>query len=511
MVKIFASKDFLVMVNNKICIIGSGAAAYFSVRHLIENIGIHHSQIDIITTGSIESAEKLYENQELNAFTSDKKMTGIIPEKLLFGSDKIYSHHQYIKLDTHFLKYNPKVTSHFGGLTHVWGANLSLLSDSDLNASAELIPLTRYDEGLYADFHASGHTTNGRSSRTAKLIYRSNFSNDVGFNNKITNLQKVNLDDDFKISFSNLALNISAGVSGCVYCGECLFGCKKGSIWSSAEAFKKLRKKYTINIIEKSRVAKIVKHAEKVNVNYIRDGEKHTSSYSRVFLGPGVLDTLDILANSDMLPKTTNLHDSTKYYTIFFTIKKSDPEFEKNNITLSELTYQYNTPYGTIHSQIYPSTMILDDLLKKTRVPHWARKIICTHFKFGMVYLPEGYSDRASIRKSKEKYAISNFNSTFKLKLQRLIYLVMHYFKSLVRFIPLQYIKIPFYYRAPLLNSQHFGNVRDENNVHINDFLPDNIQSIDSAALRYITGIPTTLLIAANAKCVIDRVFNNEK
>jgi hypothetical protein len=212
-----------------------------------------------------------------------------------------------------------------------------------------------------------------------------------------------------------------------------------------------------------------------------------------------------------MLPNTTRLHDSTKYYTIFFTIKKSDPEFEKNNITLSELTYQYSSPYGTIHSQIYPSAIILDNLLKKTRVPHWARKIICSHFKLGMVYLPEGYSDRASIRKSKEKYVISNFNSTLNLKIQRLMYLGMHYFKSLVRFIPLQYIKIPFYYRAPLLNSQHFGNVRDENNVHINDFLPDNIQSIDSAALRYITGIPTTLLIAANAKCVIDRVFNNEK
>lgn len=511
MAKIFVSKDFLEMANNKICIIGSGAAAYFSVKHLIEKIGIHHSQIDVITSGSYKLAEKLYENPELNEFNSLKKMTGIIPEKLLFGSDKIYSHHQYIRLETHFLKYKPKVTSHFGGLTHVWGANLSLLSDSDLNASAELIPLTKYDEGLYNDFHASGYTINGRSSKTAKLIYRSNYSNSVSFNNKITNLQKVNLDDDFKISFSNLALDVSEGVSGCIYCGECLFGCKKRSIWSSAQAFKELRKKYTINIIEKSRVVKIVKNSEKVNVHYIRDGKKHTSAYSKVFLGPGVLDTLDILANSDMLPETTSLHDSTKYYTIFFTIKKSDPEFEKNNITLSELTYQYNTPYGTIHSQIYPSTMILDNLLKKTRLPHWARKIICKHFKFGMVYLPEGYSDRASISKSKEKFVISNFNSTLALKFQRLMILGMHYFKSLVRFIPLQYIKIPFYYRAPLLNSQHFGNVRDENNLHINDFLPNNIKSIDSAALKYITGIPTTLLIAANAKCVIDRVFNDEK
>jgi len=499
------------MTNNKICIIGSGAAAYFSAKHLIEKIGVHHSQIDIITTGSHESAEKLYENPGLNEFTSDKKMTGAIPEKLLFGSDKIYSHHQYIKLDTQFLKYKPKATSYFGGLTHVWGANLSLLSFSDLNASEELIPLTKYDESLYADFYASGQKTNGRPSRTAKLIYRSNYSNNVSFNNKITILQKINLDDDFKISFSNLALNISAGVSGCIYCGECLIGCKKRSIWSSAQAFYELRKKYPINLIENSRVVKIVKHVDRVNINYIRDGEQYSSSYSRAFLGPGVLDTLDILANSDMLPKSTRLHDSKKYFTIFFTIKKSDPEFERNNITLSELTYQYNTPYGTIHSQIYPSTLILDNLLKKSRVPNWARKIISTHFKFGMVYLPQGYSDRASITNSKEKYAISNLNSTLSLKFQRLIRLGMHYFKSLVRFIPLQYIKIPFYYKAPLLNSQHFGNVRDENNIHINDFLPDTIQTIDSSALRYITGMPTTLLIAANAKCVIDRVFNNEK
>ncbi len=498
-------------MKNKICIVGSGAASYFSVKHLIEEKGIHHSQIDIITTGSLLSSENLYKSSKLGVFNPGKKMTGIIPEKLLFGSDDIYTHSKYIKLNTQALKYEPKVSNHFGGLTHVWGANISLLSISDLKASFELKPLSKYDESLYADFHASGSVTNGRFSFAAILIDRLKHSNDVSFNSKVIKLQKSNFKYDFRISFSNLALNVSSGKGGCIYCGECLFGCQNKSIWSASEAFRKLIDKYALNIIEDSRVVKIENHNGKVNINYIKGDKKYTSIYSKVFLGPGVLDTLDILANSKMLPNETRLHDSTKYYTIFFTLKKSSPEFEEKNISLSELTYQFDTPRGTIHSQIYPSTMILSDLLKKTRIPKWIQKIICVHFKFGMVYLPEGYSDRASVSKNKKSYIIEDLNSTLSLKLNRLVILLRHYFKSSVNFLPLKYIKIPFYYRSPLLNSQHFGNVRDKDNIHINDFLPDNIKIIDSAALRYITGIPTTLLIAANAKCIIDEVFNNEK
>jgi hypothetical protein len=121
-----------------------------------------------------------------------------------------------------------------------------------------------------------------------------------------------------------------------------------------------------------------------------------------------LLDTVDILANSGLLPNKAEIHDSAKYYTLFFTFKKSELEYESKDISLSSLTYQYATQYGTIHSQIYPSSKILSDIISNFQLPIFVKRFLVAHFKIGMVYLPEGLSDSVFIEKKEESHCIGN-------------------------------------------------------------------------------------------------------
>ena len=502
--------DYLIMTSNKLCIIGSGAASYFAYKHLIEIIGVKSSDIDIITTGSVESANALYSPSLPNHSLTAKKMVGVIPDKLLFGSDTIYRRDRFIRLDTKGLSYIPKSTQFFGGLTHVWGANLSLLSEADLKVSSDLLALTKYDAGLFAEFNASGRVVNGRSSDQAILVDREKYINDDRIHKIITDFKHESRYGKFKIAYSNLAINVSTQENGCIYCGQCLTGCLRKSIWSAAEAFQSLAIKTQLNILSFAKVESVSDNGDEVTVKYKKDCIQQERQYRKVFLAAGVLDTVDILANSGLLPNKAKIHDSAKYYTLFFTFKKSELEYESKDISLSSLTYQYATQYGTIHSQIYPSSKILSDIISKFPLPIFVKRFLVAHFKIGMVYLPEGLSDSVFIEKNEDKYMVSNSKSTSKKVSKRIFYLLAHYAYTAIHFLPLLYLKLPIYYRVPVLNSQHFGNVRDFDGVHINDLIPKNIRTIDSSAIRYVTGIPTTLIVAANAKYEIDKVFKNE-
>ncbi len=498
------------MISEKICIIGSGAAAYFAVKHLVEGIGVDPGAIDLITTGSLEASNSLYQVSGQSKSLAENKMVGVIPDKLLFGSDEIYKRERFNKLDMSQLRYIPKTTHFFGGLTHVWGANLSLLTEADLKSSADLQALTKYDADLFAEFHASGQIVNGRLSSRAKLIGREKYIDDDHVNKIIANHEYQSRYGTFKIAYSNLAVDASKRVNGCIYCGECLVGCRTKSIWSAAKAFENLAIKDQLNIMTCTKAQSILSDKSQVIVTYIKDKEQQEKRYEKVFIASGVLDTVDLLANSQLLPNKSRIHDSTKYYTLFFTFKKSKLDYELKNISLSSLTYQYATKYGTIHSQIYPSVKILSDILEKLPLPNYFKKILSEHLKIGMVYLPQGLSDVIVINQEIEKYKLSHLKPPLKTVCMRSFYLLMHYVASLGRFFSLRYFKLPIYYRVPILNSQHFGNITSHDGKHINDILPKNIRAIDSAGLHYVTGIPTTLVVAANAKCEIDKVYKNE-
>jgi hypothetical protein len=498
------------MISKKICIIGSGAASYFAIKHLVDVIKVEPSDIDLITTGSLESSNTLYPRSMQNKSLSERKMAGVIPEKLLFGSDEIYQRECFNKLDLSKLKYIPKSTHFFGGLTHIWGANLSLLTDADLKSSNDLLPLARYDAELFSEFNASGRVVNGRQDNRAKLVDRKKYVNDPHVHKIITHHQYESKFGKFKIAYSNLAINVSEHANGCIYCGECLVGCRTKSIWSAAMAFENLDCKNQINTMMFSKVQSILIDANHAIVAYIQEGVRQERRYEKVFIAAGVLDTIDLLANSQLLPSKAKIHDSTKYYTLFFTLKRSKLDCELNNISLSSLTYQYATKYGTIHSQIYPSVKILSDILAKLPLLKFIKKFVAGHFKIGMIYLPEGMSDQVVVNKELERYQLSHMRSSVKIVLVRAFFLLSHYISSLMHFLPLRYIKIPFYYRVPILNSQHFGNLTDYDGVHINDILPRNIKVIDTAGLRYVTGIPTTLVVAANAKYELDKAYKNE-
>lgn len=436
-----------------------------------------------------------------------KKMTGIIPEKMLFGSNEIYSHHSFLKIDLSKLRYKPKITSHFGGLTHVWGGNLSLISEADTRIAPDLIDLKKYDEKLYEYFNASGYMSVGRSSKIARLDQRKSYLFNTAAEKRLKKKMQEQADDKFRVYFSNLAINSRQEGGGCIYCGECLTGCRTQSIWAAGIELKALSKKFNFTLTEGARVTSLKQQSDGILVSYSEGDTSHQKLYSRVLIGAGVLDSIDILANSGLVEDGSTISDSRKYYTIFYMPKKADKRYEKNGIALSNITYQYDTKWGTIHSQIYPSIDILERIFWNIPLPKMLKNYLKSHLSIGMVYLPEGLSESVKINNSDGVFMLHQGSLSVGLKIQRMVIIFKHYCSSFIGLIKYGYFKFPVYHKVPLLNSQHYGNLRNNASKHINKSLPKEIIAVDSSALNFITGIPTTLLIAANAKSIIDERF----
>ena len=85
--------------------------------------------------------------------------------------------------------------------------------------------------------------------------------------------------------------NFSNGISGCVYCGSCLYGFPHELIYNSKDTLSEMIAKNEVSYISNIYVTKVIEKGNEVRINAISidDNEKIVFKCEKVFFAAGVL------------------------------------------------------------------------------------------------------------------------------------------------------------------------------------------------------------------------------
>ena len=279
--------------------------------------------------------------------------TGGIPKKFYFGSDFVYAADRpYAPLDVTGTSAVP--TNAQGGYSTVWGAALLPTADCDLTGW----PLTRKDLApYYADILAEMPLCAGDDPLLTEFpLFKEHPGNlDPG-------IQGNRLLDDLLRAGSTLArrgtlfgrprlavhvTDAGAESLGCVYCGLCLSGCPRGSIYSTVPQLESLVRRGAINYLPGVHVEHVAERDDQTIVSFTRTatGERIEQAYDAVFVGAGPINTTRILlASRNMLDQPVTLLESQKFLIPVLRLNDSPGALEDRNVTLASAFLETKIP-----------------------------------------------------------------------------------------------------------------------------------------------------------------------
>lgn len=517
-------------LNKEICIIGSGPTAVSLIKVFTKNS--ENIKITVITSGSLKffnkfdlikdgirklNNKKKYEYW-LKSFLSQDTL---IPKKLYFNDADIYGQNNSFIFDKK--KINFDVSYQIGGLSNVWGGNVSNLSKNDFDKFgyeefrfknyfkeiSEYLNITgEYDDIDYnKDLSYSTNTLNYNTQ--AKFLVKK-YSENLSFFQKIK----------FRIGFAKLAINTMDESSKCENCGLCMFGCHKDSIYNSSNFFKIKEKKY--NLIDSHKVVEVNEHDDKVILS-LQNENNHEfckKEFDKVIFASGTIQTSAIILKFlkkkyDKIKLT--IKDSTKYFFLFFTKKKKNNE-HLDSVGLSQNFIQTEIKSHTFHIQLYDSNILIKMILRKFFKNKFTESLF-SFFKFffdrlmvGVVYFPSEISNSFSLDYNLNSF-ILNINKNNKNKFNK--FFILLYIKFLSLFTKLNSFPLPFFLKGKVGISQHFGSSLplkknpEVGECYINGKLygANNIYIADTSSLTRIPSTPTTLLTMCHARRIAENIL----
>lgn len=197
--------------------------------------------------------------------------------------------------------------------------------------------------------------------------------------------QACNLLEDLRAAASELErAGISFGASrlavwaepnrnppGCCYCGQCMYGCPYGVIYSSSHTLDVLRRHPNFAYRSNIAVDKIVESGQKVSLfaHDVKTRERLQLLGSRVFLACGVLSTTKILLESlEAFNQTVTLQDSSYFLLPLLRFGRTADVSSERLHTLAQVFLEISDPRvcnQTVHLQIYAYNELYSSALRK--------------------------------------------------------------------------------------------------------------------------------------------------
>jgi NAD-dependent dihydropyrimidine dehydrogenase PreA subunit len=487
----------------KICIIGSGPSGAIAADYLINHSAFNVEMLDVG-----------YSPEKFVAPTS----SGFIPPKTLFGNAFMYQRFDKFKFffdgKTEFNSSHAK-----GGLSNVWGANISSLHKKYLknwgldafdfyegfNYVLRRIPvLARSDmvDELYSIPISNKHTiTSGIS-----------YDHTVFTASQKDELRKNNL----FVGASKLALNPDT----CTKCAKCMFGCAENSIFNASSLVDDLHQFHHFKYKPNFHVEKFEEKDGVVLVHAYNAIEKKLQiiEYDYLIIAAGVLDS-SIIVNRSLSPdnKIINFKESKKYYLPFFSTKLFSASNLASNISLSHIVIQNLEGKSMTHCQLYPLFHVLEYILVSKFGKYSA--LILTPFKFflkyfylGMVYLDSEDSGDLKVELGDEKITITGNESSKSNKRLNIFLEKVRQSFSILKLVPIRLTL-----SSKLGHSQHFGGslpmtkdpkFNSQTDMLGRPFMQRRTFVVDTSVLPTIPSVPTTINVMANSvrisKSIID-------
>jgi hypothetical protein len=485
----------------KIAIIGSGPIGAICADYLINNSSFY---VDILDVGLNSSTFVLPEK------------AGIIPKKTLFGNAFVYKRMDSLRLI--FDKFSSFDTSHAkGGLSNVWGANISALHKKYLinwklnNKNFEesfryvlkRLPICAIKDMIDDQYDIK--------------IGNNHLIND-GISYDICNLSKkskeVLIKNNLSVGRSKLAVNFKS----CTLCGQCMTGCSIGSIFNAVEIINKLSISGRFTYKPRILVDKFIEKKSKVTLitRDLINGIQKNLDYDFVIIAAGVVDTTNIFLKSMSLERTVLIKESKKYYFPVISSKIFSKSSDKT-LALSHIYIQHLDKESLVHCQLYTSLSILEYILKSKVGEfsiHFLRpfRFLLKNIYVAMAYLDSEDSGHMQITYTDDNISVKGFESEkSKVRLNT-------FFSSLGRvYKATSLIPIKLILSSKLGHSQHFGSsipMREVPNLDEVDFLgrpKDHRRTflVDASVLPTIPASPTTVSAMANAVRICKGIINH--
>jgi len=196
---------------------------------------------------------------------------------------------------------------------------------------------------------------------------------------------------------------------GCVYCGECMYGCTQDAIYSTRHTLRELKKNPLFEYLPGFRVDQLSEHAEGVTINayHVNDRSNVTFTGKKVFLAAGVIMSTHLLTKSLSQLKEMELHisDSQHFLLPSIMFRHFKGLHKKPSLSISQLFYEIIRPdffNESVHLQLHTYINLYENefekkikFLKNIRgalYPLYERLIVLQG------YLPAGISGSISAR-----------------------------------------------------------------------------------------------------------------
>tara|TARA_A100001388_G_scaffold276129_1_gene263075 strand:- start:8874 stop:10451 length:1578 start_codon:yes stop_codon:yes gene_type:complete len=452
------------------------------------------------------------------------KSKSLIPKKLFFGKSEVYEN---FEKDLEVPKNIEFDISHtLGGLSNVWGANVSEISNNDLSKFRYPQNLNYYLKKITSIYPISGFADDNDTNKSIvynkiPLNYCEQAKDIIHSYNKNRNFF---LKKKIRFGYSKLAVSTfdTEKNSKIVSSGLEMYGCHNNSVFNSLHPIYKLKDE--INIIEDTYVKEIMHNEHNIEILCKDLNNKQVNfNFDKLILAAGTMNTSKLVLKllSKYNKKSLTIKDSQKYFFLYFTSTKSIINEEKTTTGLSQIFAQTEINNNTFHIQLYHSFLLLRDTLNNY-IPNFLVKIIFKLFNFilgrlmiGVVYFPEEISNHMKMTyddKIKKFKLIALKNKKFSVK-----YILKIYAKLFSCLFKLKSLPLPIFIRSKIGVSQHFGSSLPPcENETIGNTLKNgelafykNIYVTDCSSLNRIPSTPPTFISMSNAYRISENITKN--
>jgi choline dehydrogenase-like flavoprotein len=305
-----------------------------------------------------------WDQESLNFLHDGVQVTrGGIPLKLAYGSD--FAYRDPIEHPIVFDGAYGKPSFARGGLSNVWGASVLPYRSEDMSEW----PITADELAPHYRAALAMMPFSGRHDRLEEQFPL--YHDHPGA--LASSSQAENLLSDLERNASTLAahglrfgasrLAVQAGTvdgkPGCVYCGNCLYGCPYELIYNSAHTLERLRRNTAFTYRPGVVVEQVVEDASQVEVigRNLDDREEFRMGADKVFLACGVLSTARImLASLDAFDHPIHALDNCYFLLPLVRYRGQPAALDENLHTLAQVFIEVLDPAvgpHRAHLQVY--------------------------------------------------------------------------------------------------------------------------------------------------------------
>jgi choline dehydrogenase-like flavoprotein len=337
---------------------------------------------------------------------------GVLPPKLPFGSDFVYRGLPETALETAG-DVHVETSLALGGLSNVWGANVSALAGRDMAGW----PIGESDLAPYFPLLRDIVDVAGELDRVDRL-YQAQVGGDPAYplcahaRGVLDRLAQDGRGEalaaqGMHVGRAKIAVGprYSVDGKGCVSCGLCMHGCPHGAVYNAADTIRRLEEEGAVTLL-RHRLA-IRFDCDETGVNLLcrrtggagqeagQGGETETLRFSRVFIACGVMGSTALTARSmGWTDRVFTVRDSLKYYFPWVRLQAAANARNEAVNTLAQIFLQDVGVPGdprTVHCQLYGVNDLFFESLRakfgpvaglaeRLGTPLWNRMMI------GMVY-----------------------------------------------------------------------------------------------------------------------------